>query len=337
MSVAAEAPEAPDAPDRGRGRDAVGGALRLFTERPLVMLAGVLVLLLVASEITSPGYLSGNQLASILRFAAPLAVLAAGQTLVMLTAGIDLSVANTATAAAYIMAGQGSRGTTTAVLIALLVGFVIGLINGIGVGVFNVNPLIMTLGMAGIVIGILTVRAQSFVTGAPLVPDAVRSLAADDLVLGLPKSLVLWLPLCLLLILGLRYSGYGRMLYAVGDNPVACRLAGVRTWQVLVVCYVLCGVLAAVAGVLFVGLTNAADLALARPYLLPSVAAVVIGGTSIFGGIGGYSGTIMGALILTVLDSLLTLLEAPSSYKQIIYGAIILALAWLYAVAARRV
>jgi ribose transport system permease protein len=85
-----------------------------------------------------------------------------------------------------------------------------------------------------------------------------------------------------------------------------------------------------------VGLTNAADLALARPYLLPSVAAVVIGGTSIFGGIGGYSGTIMGALILTVLDSLLTLLEAPSSYKQILYGAIILALAWLYAQATKR-
>jgi ribose transport system permease protein len=223
------------------------------------------------------------------------------------------------------------------VLIALAVGFVIGLVNGIGVGVFNVNPLIMTLGMAGIVIGLLTVQAQSLVTGAPLVPEGVRSLAADNLVLGLPKSLLLWAPLALLIILGLRYSGYGRMLYAVGDNPVACRLAGVRTWQVLVATYVICGVLAAVAGVLFVGLTNAADLSLAKPYLLPSVAAVVIGGTSIFGGVGGYSGTIMGALILTVLDSLLTLLEAPSSYKQIIYGSIILALAWLYAQAAKRV
>jgi len=300
------------------------------------MLAGVFVVLLAGCELASPGYLSGEQLSSILRFAAPLAILAAGQTLVMLTAGIDLSVANTATAAAYIMAGQGSRGTGIAVLIALAVGLAIGLVNGVGVGVFNVNPLIMTLGMAGIVIGLLTVQAQSLVTGTPLVPDAVRSLAADDLVLGLPKSLLLWVPLAVLIVLALRYSGYGRMLYAVGDNPVACRLAGVRTWQVLLMAYVLCGVLAAVAGVLFVGLTNAADLSLARPYLLPSVAAVVIGGTSIFGGVGGYSGTIIGALILTVLDSLLTLLEAPSSYKQIIYGAIILALAWLYAQAAKR-
>jgi ribose transport system permease protein len=310
--------------------------VRAVTDRPLVMLGVILVLLLLACEAVEPGYLSGDQMSNVLRLAAPLAILAAGQTLVMLTAGIDLSVANTATAAAYIMAGQGSRGTLTAVLIALAVGVVVGLVNGIGVGVFNVNPLIMTLGMAGIVIGILTVRAQSFVTGAPLVPGEVRSLAADDILLGLPKSLLLFAPLSVLIVLGLRYSGYGRMLYAVGDNPVACRLAGVRTWQVLVVTYVLCGVLAAVAGILFVGLTNAADLSLAKPYLLPSVAAVVIGGTSIFGGLGGYGGTIMGALILTVLDTLLTLLEAPSSYKQILYGLIILALAWLYAQAARR-
>jgi ribose transport system permease protein len=108
-------------------------------------------------------------------------------------------------------------------------------------------------------------------------------------------------------------------------------------WQVLLLVYVLCAILAAIGGVLYVGLTNAADLQLATPYLLPSVAAVVIGGTSIFGGIGGYSGTIMGAIILVVLDSLLTLLDATQAFKQILYGLIILALAWLYATSTRRV
>mgnify|MGYP003290843500 CR=1 FL=1 len=124
---------------------------------------------------------------------------------------------------------------------------------------------------------------------------------------------------------------------AVGDNPLACRLAGVRVWQVLLVVYVLCAILAAIGGVLYVGLTNAADLQLATPYLLPSVAAVVIGGTSIFGGVGGYAGTIMGAIILVVLDSLLTLLDASQAVKQILYGAIILLLAWLYATSTKRV
>jgi ribose transport system permease protein len=299
------------------------------------MLAGVLVALLVLCEVVQPGYLSGGQLGTILRYAAPLAILAAGQTLVMLTGGIDLSVANTATAAAYIMAGQGSRGAETALLIGLGVGLLIGVVNGIGVGVFNVNPLIMTLGMASIVIGLLTVRAQAFVTGVPLVPQPVRDLAQHNLVWVLPANLLVWAPLAALILLGLRWSGYGRMLYAIGDNETACRLAGVRAWQVKVVTYALCGMLASVAGILLVGLTDAADLGLANAYLLPSVAAVVIGGTSIFGGLGGYGGTIMGALILTVLDSLLTLLRTGQSVKQMLYGAIVLALAALYARASR--
>jgi ribose transport system permease protein len=307
-------------------------------DRPLVMLSVILVLLLILCQIVSPGYLSAERVGTILQFSAPLAFLAAGQTLVMLTAGIDLSVAATATAAAYIMAGQASRGTGTALAIALLVGLVVGLVNGVGVGIFRVNPLIMTLGMASIVSGYLTVSAQSFVTGVPLVPDFVRELAVGNLIgAAVPKSLLLWVPVAALILFGLRYSGYGRMLYAVGDNPIACRLAGVRVWQVLLATYILCSLLAAVGGVLYVGVINAADLQLVSPYLLPSVAAVVIGGTSIFGGIGGYSGTILGAIILVVLDSLLTLLDASQAVKQILYGLIILGLAWLYATSTRRV
>ena len=316
----------------------VQAAAQWVIDRPIVMLAVILVLLLITCEIVSPGYLSGERMGTILQFSAPLAFLAAGQTLVMLTAGIDLSVAATATAAAYIMAGQASRGTATALAIAVLVGLIVGLANGIGVGIFRVNPLIMTLGMASIVSGYLTVSAQSFVTGVPLVPNFVRELAAGDLIgSAIPKSLLLWVPIAALILLGLRYSGYGRMLYAVGDNPIACRLAGVRVWQVLLVVYVLCAILSAIGGVLYVGVINAADLQLVTPYLLPSVAAVVIGGTSIFGGVGGYSGTILGAIILVVLDSLLTLLDASQAVKQIIYGSIILILAWLYATSTRRV
>jgi ribose transport system permease protein len=306
-------------------------AARFLGDHPLVMLTVLLVLLVIACEIAQPGYISQAQLGTILRLAAPLAILAAGQTLVMLTGGIDLSIGYTATAAAYIMAGQSSRGTFVAILIALGVGLLIGLVNGIGVGIFNVQPLIMTLGMGSIVIGILTVRAQSFVTGAPSVPNFVNELATGNIVSQIPKSILLWGALSVLLILGLRRSGYGRMLYAYGDNPTAVRLAGTRAWQLLVLTYTLCGVCAAVGGLLLVGLTNAADLGLATSYLLPSVAAVVIGGTSIFGGLGSYSGTIFGALILTVLDSFLTLLNVAQSVRQILYGAIILALAALYA------
>ena len=149
----------------------------------------------------------------------------------------------------------------------------------------------------------------------------------------IPYDLLVWAPIAALIILGLRYSGIGRMIYAVGDNPVAARLAGVRVWQVLLFVYALCGAaLARSAGILLVGLQQRGrPRDRARRSCCPSVAAVVIGGTSIFGGLGGYAGTILGALILTVLDSLLTILNASQAMRQILYGLIVLALAAIYA------
>jgi ribose transport system permease protein len=257
----------------------------------------------------------------------------------MLTGGIDLSVAITATAAGYVLAQYGGQSAAGAMLAALAVGLLIGLINGIGVGIFRVQPLIMTIGMTGVITGVLTLLAggkdifgyKFSNNGVLLIPDAARELGSGTVLGYIPLNLlIVWAPLSLILILGLRRSGLGRMIYAVGDNPTACRLAGVRVWQVLLATYTLCGVLSAVSGILFVGYTDAADLALATPWLLPSVAAVVIGGTSILGGSGGYAGTILGALILTVLDSLLTLLNASAAVKQMLYGAIVLTLASIY-------
>lgn len=330
MSVVSEPPRA-----KAAGRRQFRAEWLL--EHPLAILAVVLVALLVACEIVQSGYLSSAQGGTIVRLAAPLGVLGAGQTLVMLTGGIDLSIGYTATAAAYIMAGQASRGTVPAILIALAVGLLIGTVNGVGVGVFGVQPLIMTLGMGSVVIGLLTVEAQNFVTGAPAVPSIVHKVAAGSLVGDVPNSILVWGVVAIAVILGLRRSGYGRMVYAYGDNPIAVRLAGTRSWQLLVVTYALCGLCAAVGGLLLVGLTNAADLGLATSYLLPTVAAVVIGGTSIFGGLGSYSGTLMGALILTVLDSFLSLVNVSEAVRQVLYGAIILLLASIYARAARRV
>ncbi|MBV9278625.1 MAG: ABC transporter permease [Chloroflexi bacterium] len=329
MSVPSIAPRA----------DRVRAAQQLVADRPAIVLTAILVILLIATNVVSPGFIAPHQLSTTLLTAAALGVLAAGQTIVMLTGGIDLSVANTATAAAYVMAQYGGHNGVGAVLAALAVGLLVGLINGVGVGIFRVQPLIMTLGMIGIITGVLTILAGgkdilgfSFANGVPLIPDPVHQLGSGFVVGYVPLNVLLvWAPVSAAIILGLRFSGLGRTIYAVGDNPVACRLAGVRVWQVLLTSYTICGFLSAVSGILFVGLSNAADLSLVVPYLLPSVAAVVIGGTSILGGTGGYGGTILGALILTVLDSLLTLLNASQAVRQVLYGAIILALAAIYA------
>jgi ribose transport system permease protein len=304
-------------------------AQRFLLDNPVIVLVGVLVLLFVLTDLVNRNevgepFVTWNQLSTTLLVAAPLGMIAAGQTLVMLTGGVDLSVALTATAAAFATSWQGGNGTVEGILAGLAVGLGIGLANGIGVGIFKVNPLIMTLGTSSVTFGLLSIYAgKSF---EKVVPDLVSSLGSDRFFDYLPANLILWVVLAAMLILGLRYTGYGRMLYAVGDNPIAARLAGVRVWQVLVLVYALCGLFSAIGGLLLVGFTNNPDLGLATPYLLQSVAAVVIGGTSIFGGWGSYSGTIVGVLILTVLGSLLTLLDAEEWQRQVIYGGIIIVL-----------
>ena len=304
--------------------------LRVLQQHSIIVLLALLLGLALLIEIIRPGAVNANWVSNILLFAAPLGILAAGQTLVVLTGGIDLSVANVATAAAYIMASQSPYGVWRSILLGLLVGVVVGVINGVGVSVFKVQPLIMTLAMGLVVTGSLNVYAQAFARSVPGVPDAIHVLGGGTVLGYVPVSLFLWALLAALLIVGLRATGYGRLLFALGDNPEAVRLAGVRAWQVLLANYAACGLLSAVAGLVLAGTVNAADLGLANVLLLPSVAAVVIGGTSIFGGSGSYSGTVVGALILTVLNSVLTLLDVPDAVKQVLYGAIIVVLAAAY-------
>lgn len=315
------------------GRFAWGSASAwrtLIRERPLIPLVALLVLLVVLLEIVNPGIVSPGWASSTIRFAVPLAILAASQTLAMLTGGIDLSAASIASMGAYIVASQSPElGPWLAIVIALAVCAVVGLINGIGVGVFRVHPLIMTLGMSLVVLGLVTVYQRIVVAAGTRVPDVVAALGGGS-TFGIPNSLVVFLPLAAVILLGLQRSGFGRLLYAVGDNEVAARLSGVRVWQVLVVLYVLSAVLGGIAGTMLSGVTNAASATLADGLLLPSVAAAVIGGTSIFGGRGGYAGTIVGALILTVLTTLLTVLDMPAPLRQILFGAIILAVAAAY-------
>ncbi|HET7722739.1 MAG TPA: hypothetical protein VFK43_22420, partial [Acidimicrobiales bacterium] len=146
----------------------------------------------------------------------------------------------------------------------------------------------------------------------------------------LPSNLVVFLPIAAFVLLLLRRTGYGRLLYAIGDNPVAARLSGARAWQVIIVLYMLSALLAALAGFLYSGFSNVASVTLVDSAVLPSVAAAVIGGTSIMGGRGGYGGTIVGALILTVLTSLLSILGLPEAVRQVLFGSIIVAVAAAY-------
>ncbi len=304
---------------------------RLLRDRPLIPLTALLVALVGLMEFARPGVVSPDWAGVTIRAAVPLAILGACQTLAMLTGGIDLSVGMVASMAAFIMATQtGSLGPVLAILLAVLAAIGAGIVNGIGIGVFKVHPLIMTLGIALVILGLMNVYQLVVVQAGTEIPAVVDWLGSGTTLPFLPNNLFLFIPLAVLIVAGLRYSGFGRLLFAVGDNPVAARLSGVRVWQVHLGLYTLSALLAAIAGILVAGLVKTASLALVEQSVLPAVAAAVIGGTSILGGRGGFSGTIIGALILTVLTSLLIALQMPEAVRQILFGAIIVAVAAVY-------
>jgi ribose transport system permease protein len=236
-----------------------------------------------------------------------------------------------AAGAAFIVSVKSPSGTLNALMWGALFCIVVGSINGLAVGLFGMNPLIMTLGMNAVLIGVFTVGVTTFLKGSSSMPEIlVTASNATFLFEPLSWPLVIWAVIGGMLLFLLNKTGLGRLIYAIGDNAQAARLAGVKVWQVQWATYVICALLGGIGGVIIGGQSGAVAISLANPFLLPSVAAVVIGGTSIMGGIGNYTGTILGTLILTVLSYLLATINSSEAVKQIIYGAIILTLAWTY-------
>lgn len=290
----------------------------------------ILITIFVITGLVDSYFFSIPSVGVTLQLAAPLGLLAAGQTICMLTGGIDLSIAMIATGAAYIVSVKSQDGLVSALLYALLYCIIVGSVNGLAVGVLGMNPLIMTLGMNAILIGVFTVGVSTFLKGNTTMPDILVTLSSSTITGPISWPLLVWLSIGGAVLFLLARTGLGRLIYAVGDNAKSARLAGVKVWRVQWATYVLCAILGGMGGIMLGGQSGAVAISLANSYMLPSVAAVVIGGTSIMGGIGGYTGSIMGALILTVLSYLLAALNSTEAIKQVIYGSIVLALAWIY-------
>ena len=303
---------------------------RLMADQPMIPLIVLLLILCAVLQTLTPGIISPLWIANTIKFAIPLALLAGAQTMAMLTGGIDLSVGTVGTMAAFILATQiGHHDPATALLLCLLPAVLIGLANGIGVGIFRVHPLIMTLGTGLVGTGILQVYQRSVIASGDEIPSWIVWIGTG-LSWGVPNALLVFVPLATLIILTLRYTGFGRQLYAIGDNEKAARLSGSSYSRVIIALYITSSLLAAIAGLLYVGVIRTPSLTLVEPLVLPSVAAAIIGGTSIFGGRGFYGTAILGALILRVLTTLLTVLQIPEGLRQGLFGLVILVVTAVY-------
>jgi len=300
-------------------------------DRPILIAALFIVAILIAGTVYtlehfgSAPLLSPTYLLQQLQIGAFLGIVAAGQMVVILISQIDLSIPWTLTAAAMMATAVGGP---LAIPTGLLVGLAVGLVNGLGVAYLRIPSMIFTLGMNAVMRGLMVAHTGGFAPQTRAT-DLMRVLAAGH-VYGVPNALFVWLAVSAIVAVMLRRTVLGRSIYALGNKEAATYLAGVNTKGVTVVCFALCGVTAGLAGVLLAGYSQNAYQGMGDAYLLPAIAAVVIGGTNILGGRGRYLGTLVGVVLIVLLNSVLSIMEMPEAGRQVIYGGVIILMLLVY-------
>ncbi|HLO29661.1 MAG TPA: ABC transporter permease [Anaerolineales bacterium] len=312
---------------------------RISISPPVAALILAIVLFLLSGLLPN-GYGSDLQVAraqatNIVRLAVFLGVIAAGQTLVIISGseGIDLSAGSVVTLTAiltYVIVSGADARVLLAFLVSLAVGALIGLLNGVGITFLKISPFVMTLGMSGVVTGAIIVVNHGNVSGK-IAPIMTRLIARPiSPVVPIPGAIIIWLIFGVLMWLLLERTAFGKNLFAIGVNRVTARLSGVDVTGMNLLTYSLAGLLAGFGGFLVVGNTGVVLIQLGQPFLFPSIAAVAVGGTLLSGGKGSYWGTMAGAIVLTLITSLLTTMQMPDSVRRMVLGGTLLVLISIY-------
>lgn len=300
---------------------------------PFVVATTMLLCVWAFGVLTIDGFGSTFSQTSMLLLASLLGIAAVGQTLVMLLGGIDLSVPFVIGAANILAAELYGRGLPFGVVIALVLASsaVVGAFNGLVSSRFQVHPLIVTLGTGTFVLGAIQVWNRGMTAGsAPAWVSRVVSPGGSFGPLPVPTVVVLWAVISVGVVLVLRRTSYGKRVYAYGSSPEAARYCLISPTRLWTTTFAVSGFFSGLTGMLLLGFTGGASASAGLPYLFLSVAAVVVGGTSMLGGRGGYGGTILGALLLTALSTILAGRGMSGSIRQMAVGLLILAIVAAY-------
>lgn len=284
-----------------------------------------IALLVVVASIWAPASLGSVALSAIAPYGALLGITALGQMLVIMTGGIDLSVPGTFTLAAVIMVGVGAQADERiglAILTALGAAALIGLVNGILIGALKLNALIVTLAVGQLVIGIVNRYGRTFPVQLP-VPTGWSSWTSTRF-LGVSPVFWMGVAITILLILAFRYTTVGRRFKVVGANPVASQVVGVRVTLNQISAYVVAAVLYAIAGLALSGLLRTPGVASGAQYLLGPIAAVVIGGASLTGGLASPLSTFAAAFFLTGLNQMMRVMGLSTALQFVVFGLVII-------------
>ena len=305
--------------------------LRRFDPAVATAFACILLLLflgsLYSSNFLSPGYLLQQ-----LKVAAFLGIIATGMMLVILLGQIDLSVPWVVTTGAMMACAAASFGTTGVILavpFGILCGVALGLINGIGVAYLRIPSMIITLATNAVAQGLMVVYSGGF-SPKDSASAPMRYLATGFTIPGVPNAVVMWAIVGAATVFVLSRTTFGRSIYGIGNRERAAYLSGINTRRVVMITFAISGGLSAFGGVLLAGYGGKAAQSMGDAYLLPSIAAVVLGGTSILGGSGSYLGTVAGVILITLLQSILSVVQMPEFGRQIVYGVVIIGMLMLY-------
>ena len=309
--------------------------LSLVRQPNFIAIACILVILAVGGSI-NPNFLSINYLLQQLEVASFLGIIAAGLMLVILLGHIDLSIPWTITMGGMMstaVANMYATGGALTMPVGLGCVLLVGLVNGLGVAWLRVPSMIFTLGMNAVLQGLVVL----YTGGAAPASHATRlmSIMAVERTFGVPNSLFVWVAVSMLTVFLLRATQFGRYIYAVGNRERAAYLSGVPTRVVIVACFALSGLTAALAGIMLTGYSTKAYQGMGDAYLLPSIAAIVLGGTNVLGGTGQYTGTVVGVILIVLLQSILSVLQMPEAGRQVIYGGVLVTMLLIYGRGAR--
>ncbi|TAM99695.1 MAG: ABC transporter permease [Rhizobiaceae bacterium] len=297
----------------------------ILRSRPFLAFA-VVALVWIVAGFTMRGFGAYGHLRYLIELSAVIGLVAAGQTFVVVTGGIDLSVGAIITVSAVglpLFTWQADPTGLSAIVATLAMASAIGLVNGAGVAFLRVHPMIMTLAMATFLQGLLIIIAGG---SAVSVQNELVQWLGNARPAGIPAGILLWLVISAATLWVMHATPFGARLFALGANPIAAQLSGVPVIATTIAVYAVCGFTSGLAGVLLLGMNGQGYVGIGDPYLLTSIAAVVLGGTSILGGSGTYAGTIPGAILLVTITALITVVNASPGWRSILFGALILAL-----------
>jgi ribose transport system permease protein len=307
-------------------------ALKRRIDPPVAIAFACIILMLFLGSLYSRSFLSPEYLLQQLKVASFLGVIATGTMIVILLGQIDLSIPWVVAVGGMMSTaatGWGPVGHVIAIPFGIACGVALGLLNGFGVAYLRIPSMIITLAVNAVAQGLMVVHTGGFSPQDSSSP-AMRTLATGELFFGLPNALIVWAVVGAGAIFLLNRTTFGRAVYGIGNRERAAYLSGIDTQRVVLIAFALAGGLSAFGGVLLAGYASKAAQAMGDAYLLPAIAAVVLGGASILGGRGSYLGTVAGVILITLLQSILSVVQMPDAGRQITYGIVIIAMLLLY-------